>query len=173
MMASQSCEISGTPLSKLKKLDTETKRVIESIISQHAHLEGAMLPILHAVQDSIGYIPEAAIEVIARKMNLSRAEVHGIISFYHDFRTQPTGQTTIHLCRAEACQAMGSRALETHVKAKLSIEFGQVTADGRFALEPVYCLGNCACSPSIRIGDATYARVSPERFDQLLEQAKT
>ena len=102
-------------------------------------------------------------------MGLSRAEVHGVISFYHDFHDQPGGRTTIQVCRAEACQAMGSRKLEAHVKARLGIEFGGMTVDGRFSLEPVYCLGNCACAPSIRVGDDVFARVDADRFDELLD----
>jgi formate dehydrogenase subunit gamma len=91
------------------------------------------------------------------------------LAFYHDFHTEPTGTRIIHICRAEACQAMGSGTLEAHVKKRLGVDFGGTTADGRFTLEPVYCLGNCACSPSVRIGDEVHARVSPERFDELLD----
>jgi formate dehydrogenase subunit gamma len=101
-------------------------------------------------------------------MSLSRAEVHGVISFYHDFRTEPVGEQLVHLCRAEACQAMGSRELEQHARQRLGVDFGETTADGRFTLEAVYCLGNCACSPSIRIGDEVHARVSPGKFDELI-----
>ena len=102
-------------------------------------------------------------------MGLSRAEVHGVIGFYHDFHVSPGGETTIHLCPAEACQAMGSRALEAHVKARLGIDYGETTADGKYRLEPVYCLGNCSCAPSVRIDDDVHARVSPDTFDQLVE----
>ncbi len=106
--------------------------------------------------------------MIAGAMNLSRAEIHGVMSFYHDFRSEPAGRNIVHLCRAEACQAMGSRRLEQHARDRLGIEFGQTTSDGLFTLEPVYCLGNCACSPSIRINDEIHARVSPELFDELI-----
>ena len=143
--------------------------VVASAIQKHAETPGGLLPLLHEVQASLGHVPKDRVAEIARGMGLSRAEVHGVISFYHDFHDQPRGEKTIHLCRAEACQAMGSRKLEAHVKARLGIGFGGTTADGRFSLEPVYCLGNCACSPSIRIGDDVFARVDEKRFDELLD----
>jgi len=142
--------------------------VVESALQKYADVAGGLLPLLHQIQASLGHVPKDCVAAIASGMGLSRAEVHGVISFYHDFHDLPRGRTTIHLCRAEACQAMGSRDLEAHVKARLGIEFGDTTADGRFSLEPVYCLGNCACSPSIRIGDEVFARVDAKRFDQLL-----
>ena len=127
------------------------------------------MPLLHDIQAKLGFIPGDCVAAIAGGMGLSRAEVHGVISFYHDFHSQPRGEKTIHLCRAEACQAMGSRKLEAHVKSRLGIDYGGTTTDGRFSLETVYCLGNCACSPSIRIGDDVYARVDSKRFDEILE----
>jgi formate dehydrogenase subunit gamma len=142
--------------------------VVSSAIQKYAGIRGGLLPLLHEIQASFGHVPKTSVAAIARGMGLSRAEVHGVISFYHDFHDQPRGETTIHLCRAEACQAMGSRMLEAHVKARLGIDYGDTTADGRFSLEPVYCLGNCACSPSIRIGDDVFARVDADRFDELL-----
>ena len=143
--------------------------VISSAVQKYADIPGGLLPLLHEIQASLGHVPKDHVAVIASGMGLSRAEVHGVISFYHDFHDQPRGQSTIHVCRAEACQAMGSRKLEEHVKARLGIEFGETTADGRFSLEPVYCLGNCACSPSIRINDDVFARVDSRRFDELLD----
>ena len=145
--------------------------VIASAIQKYADTPGGLLPCLHEIQAGLGHVPKDHVATIARGMGLSRAEVHGVISFYHDFHDQPRGETTIHLCRAEACQAMGSRELEAHVKTRLGIDFGGTTADGRFSLEPVYCLGNCACSPSIRIGDDVFARVDSHRFDELLDDA--
>jgi formate dehydrogenase subunit gamma len=142
---------------------------VEGIVSDHAGQVGALMPILHAVQERFGFVPEEAIPILARKLNLSRAEVHGVIHFYHDFRKDMPGDHIIQVCRAEACQAMGSVALEEHVKKKLDIDFGETSKDGRFTLEPVYCLGNCACTPSIRIDDDIHARVTPEHFDRLLE----
>ena len=145
--------------------------IVASALQKYADMSGGLLPLLHEIQASLGHVPKESVAAIASGMGLSRAEVHGVISFYHDFHDQPRGQTTIHLCRAEACQAMGSRKLEAHVKARLDIDYGGTTADGRFSLEPVYCLGNCACSPSIRIGDDVFACVDAKRFDQLLDKA--
>ena len=124
---------------------------------------------LHEVQAILGHIPKGCVTLLAAGMGLSRAEVHGVISFYHDFHDRPRGQTTIHICRAEACQAMGSRTLEKHVKDRLGVGFGGTTADGRFSLEPVYCLGNCACAPSVRINDGIHARMTSGQFDRLIE----
>ncbi|NND44269.1 MAG: formate dehydrogenase subunit gamma [Gammaproteobacteria bacterium] len=141
---------------------------VAALIEQFKLVPGGLMPLLHAVQETIGFIPPDAIRVIGKGMGLSRAEVHGVISFYHDFRTTPGGETTIHICRAEACQAMGARELEVHAKTFLGVDYGGTTEDGRFTLQPVYCLGNCACSPSIRIGDDVFARVTPERFSKLV-----
>ena len=135
------------------------EEIVETAVESQSGKIGALLPVLHAVQHKLGHIPRDAVAAIARAMNLSRAEVHGVISFYHDFRTEPVGEHLVHLCRAEACQAMGSRELEQHARQRLGVGFGETTADGRFTLEEVYCLGNCACSPSIRIGDDVHARV--------------
>ena len=146
-----------------------TATVVSKAVQKYADVPGGLLPLLHDIQADLGFIPKDCVKDIASGMGLSRAEVHGVISFYHDFHDQPRGQKTVHVCRAEACQAMGSRALEAHVKARLGIDYGGTTTDGRFSLEPVYCLGNCACSPSIRIGDDVYARVDTDRFDELLD----
>ena len=130
---------------------------------------GALLPILHAIQDRIGYIPEGAVPIIAEMLQQTRAEVHGVISFYHHFRTRPAGSNVLEVCRAEACQARGGRALERHVQERLGVGYHQTTADNEFTLEPVYCLGNCACGPSIRVNDEIIGRVTPEKFDQLTD----
>lgn len=134
---------------------------------------GALLPILHEIQARLGYIPKETVATIAKGLNLSVAEVHGVISFYHQFRTQPGGAHTVEVCRAEACQARGSRALEAHAKASLGVDYHQTTQDREVTLEAVYCLGNCACGPSVRIDDQIYARVSPERFDDLISELRT
>jgi formate dehydrogenase subunit gamma len=133
---------------------------------------GALLPILHAIQDALGYVPAESVPAIAKALNLSRAEVHGVISFYHYFRDTPPGKHTIHLCRAESCQAMGGKQLETHVKATLGIDFHETTADGKFSLEPVYCLGNCACSPAMQIDEEIFGRVSANRFDAVVKETE-
>jgi formate dehydrogenase subunit gamma len=148
----------------------EREQLIGDLLERFADVPGGLLPLLHAVQDELGCIPPEVIPQLAKGMGLSRAEVHGVMGFYHDFRSAPSGETVIHLCRAEACQAMGARELETHVKVQLGIDYGETTADGRYTLEPVYCLGNCACTPAIRIGDDVHARVTPEKFDTLVER---
>lgn len=142
------------------------------ILDTHQSMPGNLLPILHSIQDTLGYIPAEAVEDIAKSLNLSKAEVHGVISFYHYFRTTPPGKHTIRICRAESCQAMNSKALEAHAKETLGIGYHETTSDEHFSLEPVYCLGNCACSPSITIDDEVYGRVTPEKFDQLLDACK-
>ncbi len=146
-----------------------TEESIQKIIDSLKHKPGAMLPVLHAIQDEIGYIPETAVTQIAESLIQTRAEVHGVISFYHHFRTTPPGQHTIEVCRAEACQAMGCRSLEQHAKSTLGIDYHQTTSDQSFSLEPVYCLGNCATAPSIRIDDTIYGRVSTDRFDDIVD----
>lgn len=148
------------------------KPIVLDILDAHQTMPGNLLPILHGIQDTLGYIPSAAVEDIARALNLSKAEVHGVISFYHYFRTTPPGKHTIRICRAESCQAMNSKALENQAKQTLGIDFHETTADEHFSLEPVYCLGNCACSPSMTIDGEVYGRVTPEKFDQLIAACK-
>jgi formate dehydrogenase subunit gamma len=131
-------------------------------------MPGALLPILHAVQEAIGFVPADAVALIAKQLNLSRAEVHGVVTFYHYFRTQRGGRHVVHLCRAEACQALGAQALERHAKRSLGIDFHATSADGAITLEPVYCLGNCALGPSLMIDDELKGRVSAQRFDELM-----
>ena len=145
---------------------------VQSSIDKLIGKPGALLPILHDVQETLGYIPPSAVPQIAKSLNQSSAEIHGVISFYHQFRTHPVGKHNVEICRAEACQAMGSRALEAHAKRSLGVDYHQTTDDGAIYLEPVYCLGNCACSPSVRIGDRVHARVTPERFDALMEELR-
>jgi formate dehydrogenase subunit gamma len=129
---------------------------------------GALLPILHAVQQALGFVPPEGVGIIAKELNLSRAEVHGVVTFYHYFRSQRPGRHVVHLCRAEACQALGAVALEAHAKTSLGIDFHGTSADGAVSLEPVYCLGNCALGPSLMIDDELKGRVSAERFDALM-----
>jgi formate dehydrogenase subunit gamma len=145
--------------------ESTTTETVQTIIAELKNKPGALLPILHGVQDTLGYIPADSVPAIAQALSLSRAEVHGVISFYHYFRDTPPGKHTIHLCRAESCQSMGSEKLEAHVKATLGIDYHETTADGQFSLEPVYCLGNCACSPAMQIDHEIYGRVSAESFD--------
>ena len=145
---------------------------LEAILVQYRDMPGGLLPLLHAVQAAYGCIPADSIGPIAGSLNLSRAEVHGVISFYHFFRSRPPGRHLIRLCRAESCQAMGSRALEAHVKRRLGVDYHGTTADGLFTLEPVYCLGNCARSPSMLVDGEIHGRVSEADFDGLLDSLR-
>jgi formate dehydrogenase subunit gamma len=144
------------------------KAAIALIASELKDQPGALLPILRRIQDELGYIPDESVPVIADVLNLSRAEVHGVVTFYHDFHRHPPGRHLIRLCRAESCQAMGAVALARHVKHRLGVDFGQTTADGDITLDVVYCLGNCACSPAITLDGEIYGRVSPAGFDDLI-----
>jgi formate dehydrogenase subunit gamma len=146
------------------------REIVEAAVAEQRGRIGPLLPVLHSIQDKLGYVPADAVPMIARALGISRAEVHGVITFYHDFRTEPAGEHIVHLCRAEACQAMGARDLERHACERLGIGLGETTADGLFTLEPVYCLGNCACPPSIRINDEIHARVSAVKFDELIDR---
>ncbi len=146
---------------------------VQAIINANKHLEGALLPILHGLQDQYGYIPEVAYQPITEALAITLADLKGVISFYHFFRTTPPAKHVIQVCRAEACQAMGGRQLEAHAKQKLGVDWHGKTLDQQFQLEQVFCLGNCACAPAVRVGDEVIGRVSPERFDALLEELQT
>ncbi len=156
----------------LSALTAAERTAVDEVCARLKSLDGALIPILHAVQEALGYVPRDAIPVIAGELNLSRAEVHGVVSFYHYFRREQPGRHVFHLCRAEACQSVGAVALEAHVKKSLGIDFHETTADGAISLEPVYCLGNCALGPSLMIDDRLQGRVSPQRFDELVARAK-
>lgn len=135
-------------------------------------LPGALLPVLHALQEEFGYIDAAAVPLIADALNISQAEVHGVISFYHDFRHAPPGRHVLKMCRAEACQSMGCDKLIRHVEDRLGAKLGESTPDRSFTLEPVYCLGNCALSPAMMLDGKPYGRVSPEVADFLIDDAR-
>ena len=146
--------------------------IAEGHINAYKNMPGALLPLLHAIQDDIGYIPEAIYSKISKALNLSVAEVHGVVTFYHYFRTHPAGKHVLQICRAESCQAMGSEALEQHIKTTLGVDYHQTTADGSITLEAVYCLGNCACSPAVMIDNEVHGRVSAARIDQIIREVK-
>ena len=148
------------------------KNAVMQVIDSLKDKPGAMLPILHGIQDTLGYIPKGSVPIIASALNVSRAEVHGVITFYHYFRESPPGKHTIHVCRAESCQSMNGTGLEAHAKAKLGIDYHETTQDGNFSLEPVYCLGNCGCSPAVSIDGEVYGRVTPERCDEILDEVR-
>ena len=143
--------------------------IAAEIIDRHKDRPGALLPLLHALQDQFGHIPDEAVRPVAEALNLSRAEVHGVVSFYHDFRRNPAGRHVLKLCQAEACQSMGSRALAAAVQESLGIRLGETTPDGRVTLEPVYCLGLCATAPSLMLDGEVHGRLTPARAAALLE----
>src|SRR5271166_4733146 len=142
------------------------------IIAEHTHLEGATLVILHALQEAFGYMPESAIPMVAEALNLSRAEVYGVFTFYHDFRKAPAGRHVLKLCRAEACQAAGGDALAERAQARLGVALGETAADGRVTLEPVYCLGLCAVAPSAMVDGRVVGRLDAQRLDALLGEVE-
>src|SRR5271169_397126 len=142
------------------------------LIAEHTHLEGATLVILHALQEAFGYVPEPAIPMIAAALSLSRAEVYGVFTFYHDFRKQPAGRHVLKLCRAEACQAAGGDALAARAEAKLGITIGNTTPDERVTLEPIYCLGLCATAPSAMLDGRIVGRLDEARLDALVAEAQ-
>lgn len=154
-------------LAELSNLSTAQRAAIDDVLARLGQLPGALLPVLHGIQHALGHVPKDAVPIVAKALNLSRAEVHGVVSFYHWYRSEQPGEHVVHLCRAEACQAVGGRALEAHVKMRLGIDFHETTADGRYTLEPAYCLGNCATGPSLLIDMQLKGRVTPERFDRL------
>jgi len=146
---------------------------IDKHIETHVNVPGALMPLLHAIQDDVGYVPESAYTRIAKALNLSVAEVHGVVSFYHHFRTHAPGKHILQLCRAESCQAMGSEALESYVKKTLGVDYHQTTADGAITLEPIYCLGNCACSPAVLIDDQVCGRMDIDRMNEIIAEARS
>ena len=143
---------------------------VRRIVADMKDRPGPLIEILHSVQAALGYVPPDAVPIIAETLNLSRAEVHGVVTFYHFFRETPPGRHTVSICRAEACQSMGADGLVEHAKRRLGVNFHETTADGAFSLEPVFCLGNCACSPAAMIDGRLYGRVTPERFDELVAE---
>jgi formate dehydrogenase subunit gamma len=149
-------------------LDTATRGAVERALLQYQHQPGPLLQVLHAVQDAIGHVPAAAVPLIATALNLSRAEVHGVITFYHHFRDRAPGRHILQLCQAEACRSMHCEQLTQHVKRRLQLDFGGTSRDGRLTLEPVYCLGNCACAPAIMLDGNLHGRVTPDSFDALI-----
>jgi formate dehydrogenase subunit gamma len=146
------------------------QRCVSNALARFAKEPGPLLEILHAVQDELGSVPPESVPLIADALNLSRAEVHGVISFYHHFRERSPGRYVVQLCRAEACQAMNARALEEFLRSRLRVNFGETTPDGRVTLEAVYCLGNCACAPSMMVNGELHGRVTPENFNELTRE---
>jgi formate dehydrogenase subunit gamma len=139
-----------------------------AIIAEHQGRDGPLLPILHALQEEFGYIDREAVPLIADTLNITRAEVHGVVTFYHDFRDKPAGRHVLKLCRAEACQAAGGDALAARAEARLGVSLGHTTADGRVSLEPVYCLGLCSVSPSAMLDGKVVGRLDETKLDTLI-----
>lgn len=149
------------------------RSAVDAAIAAHAHRPGALMPMLHAVQDALGFVPEGAVAPIAQALNRSRAEVHGVISFYHEFRRHPPGRHVLRICQAEACQAVGARELNAHAERCTGVRGGHGTSgDGELTLEPIYCLGNCALSPAILLDGELHGRVTPQRLDELLAECR-
>ncbi|WP_334192614.1 formate dehydrogenase subunit gamma [Pararhodobacter sp.] len=145
---------------------------LHEILNAHRGMEGALLPILHAVQEAFGHVPQEALPVIAKDLNITRAEAHGVMSFYHDFRENPAGRTVLKLCRAEACQSVGADALADHARGKLGIDWHETTADGAVTLEPIFCLGLCACGPAAMVNGKLVGRADAAKLDRILEGAR-
>ena len=150
----------------------QTTQRIEEILTAHKGLEGALLPILHAVQAEFGYVPQEVLPTIAKNLNISRAEVHGVVSFYHDYRETPAGRHVIKLCRAEACQAMGADQVAAHVQKSLGVDWHETTADGAVTLDPIFCLGLCACGPAVMVDGKLIGRVDIARMDKIIGALK-
>jgi formate dehydrogenase subunit gamma len=142
-----------------------------AILAPFGKRRDAVLPMLHALQECFGYVPEAAVPMIANAVNISRAEAHGVVTFYHDFRHEKPGRHILRLCRAEACQSMGGDALAAHAEKTLGQSLGTTSADGKLTLEPIYCLGLCSTAPSAMLDGKLHGRLTPERFDALVEKA--
>jgi formate dehydrogenase subunit gamma len=145
---------------------------IEAHIASHKNVPGALLPLLHAIQDDIGYVPESIYPLISKALALSVAEVHGVVTFYHHFRSHQKGKHVLQVCRAESCQAMGSEALEEQTKKYLNVDYHQTTSDGVITLEPVYCLGNCALSPAVMLDDEVHGRVDALKIIDLINEVR-
>ncbi len=154
----------------MAETDLQRQAQVDDILATLAEQPGALLPILHAVQEALGYVPPDQVGRIAQRLNLSRADVHGVLSFYHYFRQHPPGRHVVQVCRAEACQAVQCERTEAHARQRLGVDYGETTADGAFSLEAVYCLGNCAAGPSVMVDDELYGRVTPERLDAVLDE---
>lgn len=152
------------------KLSTSALERVQAHIEAHRGVAGALLPLMHAIQDDIGYIPEEIYPQIGKVLALSVAEVHGFVTFYHHFRTHPVGKHVLQVCRAESCQAMGAEKLEADIKKQLGVDYHGTTVDGEITLLPVYCLGNCACSPAVMMDEEVYGRVDAQMVADIVSE---
>jgi formate dehydrogenase subunit gamma len=153
-------------------MPTDHKDVVQGILDAHRGVEGSALPILHDVQEAIGYVPDEVLPLIAEDLNISRAEMYGIVTFYHDFRRQPAARHTLKVCRAEACQARGSDRVADAIEGALGIRFGETSPDGRVTLEAVYCLGLCAVGPSALLDGKVVARLTEAKVASLAKETR-
>jgi formate dehydrogenase subunit gamma len=158
----------NSPTASSSNLSAEAQDAVARALQAHQARPGPLLEVLHAVQSALGYVPAAAVPLIAAALNLSRAEVHGVITFYHHFRQHAPGRHLIQVCQAEACRSMHCEQLTQYVQRRLQLDFHGTSSDGRFTLEPVYCLGNCACAPAVMLDGTLHGRLTPEGFDVLL-----
>jgi formate dehydrogenase subunit gamma len=161
----------GDDLAPAEPASPEAQRIrdaVEQALAQHGAEAGGLLEVLHAIQGALGHVPPEHVDTLARALNLSRAEVHGVISFYHDFRTSPPGRHVVKVCRAEACQAVGGGELAASISKQLGVGYGETRADGVITLESVYCLGNCACAPALTVNGRMFGRMSEERLEVVL-----
>jgi formate dehydrogenase subunit gamma len=156
----------------MQSAGTGIEAQVASIVDGMRGMEGPLLPILHEVQEEFGYVPQEALPVIAKALNLSRAEVYGVVSFYHDYRREPAGRHVLKVCQAESCQSMGSDAVAARLRQALGIDFHQTTPDGRVTLEPVYCLGLCACSPAAMLDGEVIGRIDAARVDEIIAEVR-
>ncbi|WP_053850058.1 formate dehydrogenase subunit gamma [Streptomyces sp. NRRL B-24085] len=147
--------------------DVTVESVVRRVVARHREERGALLPVLHALQAELGYVPQEAVPVLAEELNLSRADVHGVVTFYHDFRREPAGRTTVRICRAEACQALGADRLVSYAR-EAGLPLGETSADGSVTVEQVFCLGNCALGPAVEVNGRLHGRVGPARLGSLL-----
>ena len=145
----------------------------DAIAKELAEMPGGLLPMLHKLQDTLGYVPQESVPVLAKALNLSRAEVHGVITFYHHFRSRPGGKRTLYVCRSEACQSVGGAELEAHAKQVLGVDWHGTTGDKEITLEPIYCLGNCACAPAVMLDEQVLGNVTPAKLDKLIDNTRT
>lgn len=156
----------------MQSAGTGIEAQVASIVDGMKGMEGPLLPILHEVQKEFGYVPQNALPVIASGLNLSRAEVYGVVSFYHDYRKEPAGRHVLKVCQAESCQSMGSDDVAARLRQALGIDFHQTTPDGRVTLEPVYCLGMCACSPAAMLDGEVIGRIDADKVDEIVAEVR-
>ncbi len=167
-MAKSKAKFSDVKTEVVAAVPTSAEIAALAVCARHGNKPDELLEILHELQEQIGYVPEATLTAIGKALNISRAEVHGVVTFYHDYRREPAGRHIIKICRAEACQSMGTEKLCDHAERKLGIKLGGTSADGAYTVEAVYCLGNCALSPAMLIGDRLFGKVDPTRFDTII-----